>query len=350
MEENKPQGGLGCNVGEIDDRDHLYAGAPSLEASPIFPIDLRSDSTVIRDQGNLGACTAFGATELFDFVRKKHKLTNWLPSPLFTYYATRQLTNQTSVDSGAPVRNALRSTIKSGVTMEKVWPYDIAKFTENPPQEVWDDAEKHQTLEYLKVDDTDKNNFVKCLNEGYPFMFGLMLYESFKFTGFLSDGKVRIPDKTKEKLLGGHCMLAVGYQVDPDGKEYMIVQNSWGSYWGNKGYCYIPMEYFLGVDSFDFWTIRLTETCDTDKEDPSPEPPAPPAPPAPPEPPAPPAPPEPKPVEPVVVPPTPTPAPVVVPEPVVPPFPENNIGILQNPKLYLLIGAILIVLLFVLMK
>ena len=338
--EKKPIG-LGCNVGDPDDRDHLYAAAPSVADIPIFPIDLRSDTTLIRNQGDLGACTAFGATELFDFVRKKHNLTNWLPSPLFTYYATRQLRNQTNVDSGAMVRDALKSTVKSGVTMEKVWPYDITKFTENPPQQVWDDAEKHQTLEYLKVDDTNKNNCIKCLNEGYPFIFGLQLYQSFMSLGMRAKGIIPIPDKTKEKPIGGHCMLAVGYRVDDDGKEYMIVQNSWGKYWGDKGYCYIPMEYFW-VDSFDFWTIRLTETCETDvADDNTPDPiptPAPVVPPAP-----------------VVVPPVPpapipTPAPVVPPEPTPAPLVEPHISLWKNPRTYIIILIGIIAALFVLIR
>jgi len=341
--EKKPIG-LGCNVGDPDDRDHLYAAAPTVIDTPIFPIDLRSDTTTIRNQGDLGACTAFGVTELFDFVRKKNNLTNWLPSPLFTYFATRRLTLQAEVDSGASVRNALKSTVTSGVTMEKTWPYDITKFAEMPPQQVWDDAVKHQTLEYLKLDDTNKNNFVKCLNEGYPFVFGLQLYQSFMSLGMRAKGIIPIPDKTKEKLIGGHCMLAVGYRVDDDGKEYMIVQNSWGKYWGDKGYCYIPMEYFYGVDSYDFWTIRLTETCDTDVEDdntpdpvPTPDPVVPPTP---------------EPVVPVVTPtpePTPTP-PVVPPEPTpVPPI-EPPISLWKNPRTYIIILIAVVAALFVLIR
>lgn len=307
----KKKRGMGCIAGKPDHRDRLYIPKLSAEAD-IFPIDLRSECNAVRNQGELGSCTAFGVTELFDFVRKKHKLTSWVPSALFTYYATRQLTNQTDEDCGATVRNALKSTVKSGVARERVWPYNISKFNQNPPQEIWDDAEKHQTLEYLNLSSFDKNVFVKCLNEGYPFAFGINVYESFLNSTMRSKGFIPAPDITKEQRIGGHCMLAVGYKVDDDGKEYMIVQNSWGQYWGDGGYCYIPLEYFL-TSAYDFWTIRLTEVCDSDEPDPVPVP-------------------EPTPVPPAPVPvPEPTPVPVPVP---VPPTPVVVPDLDSKPNLW----------------
>lgn len=338
---------FGCNADEPDDRDHLFAVART-EASSIFPIDLRSECNSVRNQGDLGACTAFGVTELFDFVRKKHKLTSWVPSALFTYYATRKLTNDTANDTGASVRNALKSTVSSGVARERVWPYDTSKFADNPPQEVWDDAEKHQTLEYLRLDDTDKNNFIKCLNDGYPFAFGLIVYPSFMGSSLRNKGVIPVPDINTEKAVGGHCMLAVGYKVDDDGKEYMIVQNSWGQYWGDGGYCYIPMEYFASNSSYDFWTIRLTEVCATDESDPEPTPepvvtptPEPVPTPAP----------APAPAPVVVVTPTPEPVPVPQPAPVVitPVVVSAKTSIWKEPRTYIIIVSIILFLLFVLL-
>jgi hypothetical protein len=161
-----------------------------------------------------------------------------------------------------------------------------------------------------------------------------------------SKGVIPIPDPSKEKVIGGHCMLAVGYKIGDDDKEYIIVQNSWGQYWGDKGYCYIPMEYFCSIDSYDFWTIRLTEVCASDEADPEPTPIPAPAPvviptPAP-------EPPKPAPVPQPVTPPAPvvipTPAPVV--EPIV--DPETNIW--KKPVVYGAIVFVVMVLLFIFKK
>jgi len=254
-------------------------------------------------------------------------------------------------DSGAYVRDALKSTVNDGVAMEREWPYLVNKFNVRPDDSVWANATKHQTLEYLKIDDTDKNAVLSCLNDGYPFMFGLRLYTSFTNSlDTMFGGSVHEPNRDKEKLLGGHCMLAVGYQKHSDGSEYIIALNSWGTGWGDMGYCYIPMNYFLSNDSYDFWTVRTVEVCDGDTPDPIPEPPTPPAPE-----PDPVIPPTPEPVVPVVpvTPPAPTPDPVVPPQPLpsVDPIDYAEEQKLMDRKITIVVSLFVITLiLFFLMK
>lgn len=265
----------GCNKQKEDLRDRIYKPR-AIHWTELNDIDLRASCPPIRNQEGIGACTAFAATELFDFVRRKHDSVKWMPSPLFTYYATRLADKKEDQDSGASVRDALKSTVRDGVSMERLWPYIPSSYNERPPQAAWDNAEKHQTLEYLKLDDFDKNVWLNCLNDGYPFIFGLNLYASFFDPIFsLLGGFMQEPDRDSEKLVGGHCMMAVGYLKNYNGKEYLIAQNSWGPDWGAAGYCYIPLSYIMSNDSFDFWTIRLTEVCADDTSDPLPEPPKP---------------------------------------------------------------------------
>lgn len=298
----------GCVKQKEDSRDRKYK-PKAVHWTELDNIDLRSNCSVPRAQGNIGSCTAFAATSMFDFVRRKHSMVTWQPSPLFTYYATRLPLDPTLADSGAAIRDALKSTARDGVSMERIWPYVIEKYNERPSEEAWLVAEKHQTLQYLKLNDFDKNDWLNCLNDGYPFMFGLNLYPSFFDSFFtLLGGYMQDPDRANEKMVGAHCMLAVGYVKNYNGKEYLIVQNSWGQEWGAGGYCYIPLSYIMSNDSFDFWTIRLTETTDEYTSDPvvvpepTPEPPKPEPEPTP-EPPKPePEPPKPEPEPPVVVP------------------------------------------------
>ena len=261
----------GCNKQIEDTRDRLYK--PKLvHWTELNDIDLRANCNTPRQQGNIGSCTAFAATSMFDFVRRKHSMITWQPSPLFTYYATRLPVSPTLADTGASVREVLKSTVRDGVSMERIWPYVTDKYNERPPEEAWVVAEKHQALEYLKLNDFIKDEWLNCLNDGYPFIFGLNLYSSFFDPVFseLLGGFMQEPDTDKEKFVGGHCMMAVGYIKNYNNKEYLIVQNSWGTEWGDKGYCYIPLSYIMTNESFDFWTIRLTETSSDYESDPIP--------------------------------------------------------------------------------
>jgi C1A family cysteine protease len=102
-----------------------------------------------------------------------------------------------------------------------------------------------------------------CLAEGYPFVFGFTVYESFEGVPIAKTGILNLPKKT-EKVVGGHAVLAVGY--DDTGARF-IVRNSWGAHWGQKGYFTIPYSYLLNENlSDDFWTIRLVEANSAGKK------------------------------------------------------------------------------------
>ena len=87
-----------------------------------------------------------------------------------------------------------------------------------------------------------------------PVIIGISVYDSFESSEVEQGGIVPMPG-TNEEMVGGHCMLAVGYGQKPG---YFTVRNSWGGAWGDKGDCYIP-EAYLGSTSLgsDYWLINL---------------------------------------------------------------------------------------------
>jgi C1A family cysteine protease len=82
------------------------------------------------------------------------------------------------------------------------------------------------------------------------------VYESFESQEVASTGEAPLP-KAGEQQLGGHAVLAVGYDED---QQRFIIRNSWGSNWGMGGYFTLPYSYLLqSTLSSDFWTIRSVE-------------------------------------------------------------------------------------------
>ena len=64
-----------------------------------------------------------------------------------------------------------------------------------------------------------------------------------------------MPDTRKEKLQGGHCIVIVGYD---DAKSLFLCANSWGTGWGDKGFCYIPYAYLTNSSlARDFCYLNL---------------------------------------------------------------------------------------------
>ena len=90
--------------------------------------------------------------------------------------------------------------------------------------------------------------------EGYPFVFGFTVYESFESEEVARTGEVAMPGPG-EKAIGGHAVLAMGYD---DAHRRFLVRNSWGTDWGEKGHFTMPYAYLTDSNlSDDFWTIRL---------------------------------------------------------------------------------------------
>src|SRR5947199_202642 len=115
-------------------------------------------------------------------------------------------------------------------------------FVENlkyrPPKPAYQEALTHQSLVYRRI--TNRLHQMQgCLAQGYPFVFGFTVYESFESEQVAKTGKVPLPPRS-EQVLGGHAVLAVGYN---DANQSFIVRNSWGPDWGMKGYFTMPYGY-----------------------------------------------------------------------------------------------------------
>jgi C1A family cysteine protease len=238
-----------------DHRDFSYAAPRAVLRKLPSKTDLRPACPQVYDQGQLGSCTANAIGAAFEFELMKQRVPDFMPSRLFIYYNERAMEGAVDSDSGAQIRDGIKSVNQLGVCPEKMLPYDITTFTTKPSRKCYTEALKHQVLSYERVL-RNLNQIRGCLADGFPMVFGFSVYESFESEVVAKTGKLNMP-KMNEASMGGHAVVAVGYN---DAQKRIIVRNSWGSKWGLSGYFTMPYDYLMNDNlSDDFWTIRLVE-------------------------------------------------------------------------------------------
>jgi C1A family cysteine protease len=239
-----------------DQRDHIFAAPPTVVAALPPSVDLRVQCPrQIYDQGQLGSCTANAIAAALEFDLLKQGLTDFMPSRLFIYYNERVIEGTVKSDSGAMIRDGIKTVAKQGVCTEELWKYDIAEFAVKPPARCYQAAVKNRVLSYQRVPQS-LTSIKGCLAHGYPVVFGFQVYESFESQHVAKTGVVPLP-ATTEELLGGHAVLAVGYD---DASARFLVRNSWGPEWGQGGYFTMPYPYLTERNlSSDFWAVMQVE-------------------------------------------------------------------------------------------
>ena len=200
---------------------------PSVKITMPKTISLISQCPPIYDQLELGSCTANAG--IADRVMLNKLQVNL--SRLFQYYEERFIEGDVSQDGGAQMRDIGKAMQTYGVCEESYFPYDISKFTNQPTPAAVTNALKYKIKSYISVTTQLQIKQVLVLQQK-PVLAGIDVYESFESDATAKTGIVLLPKK-KEKLLGGHAILIVGYN---DTKKWFVCRNSWGSSWGDHGY------------------------------------------------------------------------------------------------------------------
>jgi C1A family cysteine protease len=237
-----------------DQRDHLFAAAPEVLAKLPPKKDISAGFPAPYDQGQLGSCTGNAIAGAIQFDQKKQGIRKFMPSRLFIYFNERAMEGTINSDAGAQVRDGIKSIANQGVCPETEWPYDIKKFADKPPAQCFTDAKKCEAVGYQRLVSTNLGQLKGCIASGYPFVFGFTVYESFESDEVAKSGVLNMPGP-KEKKVGGHAVVAVGYD---DATLRFLVRNSWGKDWGMKGYFTMPYSYATSTNlADDFWTVRI---------------------------------------------------------------------------------------------
>jgi C1A family cysteine protease len=284
---SKPKYGMGALI-TPDEPDISADNGMTVQAELPESADLRPQMSPVANQGSFGSCTSFAVIKGFrEWLSRKEGRAQEL-SPRFFWYASRKFYDQKAhpgkgeearyVNTGLPTGFAMATVKTWGTVAEKAFPYPtLAQFAKigqmpqaqqegalnelaavEPPKAMFDEAKK------LKVNQTiyavgSIRGMRKAFSEGKPVVIAARLFNTFMSKETAKTGLVPVPNLKADREVGGHAMMAVGFD---NKRKLIIVRNSWGPDWGDGGYCYMPYDYFKLKDGEGRalvrggWTIR----------------------------------------------------------------------------------------------
>ena len=184
----------------------------------------------IKNQGAVGSCVAHSLATVAEYYTKKE---TGKKTKMSTGYIYGNRMFSTHKGSGMYTRDALKTMTKYGDVPYEYFPENVEvpyaiELFEQKVEEIEPLGYNFKFKAYYKL--ADMMAIKTHLLSENPVIMSMYWYDDIK----IKDG-VMITNCVKTKKTGGHCMVIVGWN-----ETGWIVQNSWGSTWGNKGRFILP--------------------------------------------------------------------------------------------------------------
>ena len=200
-----------------------------------------NDYFPVFDQGSQGSCLACSGTGMRQY---QECLDTGLLKKLSEQFVYNN--REDTSEEGMYMQDLMRILYKIGICLNDLCEYGN---TRKPTEAAYKDALKRLTQGYASVNTIAE--FKTALYTQGPCVIAVSVYN------YTERMWVQRPG---EGFLGGHAMCCVGYN-----KEGFIIRNSWGTEWGQNGYCILPYSDFNLI--WETWTTidapTVTEAPDT---------------------------------------------------------------------------------------
>jgi hypothetical protein len=168
-------------------------------------------------------------------------------SPLYLYAKELDIDGSFPQDAGSDGTTGSTVTIANGCCEDSLYP-DASQKIQQPTSAMDVNAAQYRMGAYHGLAGADTALSVLSDPTPWPVEVGFTVYSSFESDEVAQSG-IYNPDPPSESVLGGHEVLAVGFDVDTvptlrpaNCPPAVLIQNSWGPWgWNNSGYFWMAL-------------------------------------------------------------------------------------------------------------
>ncbi|SLM31770.1 exported hypothetical protein [Desulfamplus magnetovallimortis] len=228
-------------------------------AEPTTPtsVDLSDNFPTPGDQGQQNSCVGWATAYALKSYQEKVEI-GWslntpehLFSPAFLY-------NQINYgqDNGSYIYEALDLAVDKGLATLSTMPYSDRDYRTQPSQAAFTEASKFKAASWRRVNDTSQ--IKAALANGMPVVGGIAVYQQLMDLS----GSGSVYNTTSGANQGGHAITIVGYDDNRYGGAFKVI-NSWGQYWGDNGYFWMPYNFAASGVMSEAYVLEDSENSDT---------------------------------------------------------------------------------------
>lgn len=209
-------------------------------------ISHRPDMSAVKDQGDHPRCVGFAVAAVVEwfamqrFLKLKNQAKVSFDDNPFSDLSERWLYDHAEdmdrfpgEPGGTSIKAALKVLQKKGVPVESAWSYH-----EDQPENYADKCADLITIDnYYRVKTGSIRDHIWALFHN-PIPIAIEVYPELYNPD--SNGMVELPGRNS-RMEGLHAVTATGYDKKDGG--IFEIKNSWGSDYGDNGYCYLPRKY-----------------------------------------------------------------------------------------------------------